>query len=68
MENQENKPMLDEEHPDFNIYLKDALKRAGEAAVQNAKEKGRSWSYRNEKNELVREYPDGRIELISTEL
>ena len=48
--------------------LNEILKEAGEKAIQESKDKGIPFTYMDDDNKNIREYPDGRIEIISTEL
>ncbi|WP_211831060.1 hypothetical protein [Kistimonas asteriae] len=44
--------------------LNNAVKDSAENAISDSKEKGLPVTYKNDAGQLVKEYPDGRIEII----
>lgn len=68
MENKiNNKPDLDEDKPGFTAELQDILAEAGRKAIAKSFAKGIPVTYR-ENGVLIREYPDGKKEVVTWDM
>lgn len=53
-----------EDSKEYSVILQDIARAAGEEAILEAKVLKIPITYLNDKNQVVKEFPDGRIEVI----